>query len=636
MQYASIFACNGSATTGYDNSNACNNNAKQESSGFVNLDGCHENHSDERDDSDSDTRKQIPGGIWTCNGVPLRAEHDRAVEHDLGAVRSASSTDVMLEATAAERLAASRRRGAGARDRRGASSSRWWAWASVPARATSPSAARPLATAGAGAAPTSAPASRRARRRTSSSRTSSSAARQAARGGRRSRPPPDYRRRARYPRSAQPPHAGRARIRSSAIARCRPVESRGRNGAEPTLARVPGRERASSRRSRRSSSRELTTRGRAVGREHDPRHAHDRGAGAARRGALPRRRLDGDAAAGDGTLHGRLSAASALGGGSARSYLVQVERGARRTTSARPQRASSTPPARPAHGQLSRRASVDGSLRRRRRGRGLAGGALPRRSDALTGPDGRREDRVGAGGAVARARHALARPRVLRSHPARARHRRPVRAPLRRASTVSEMPNAKNRVVENALHDGSTYAGDGLQRTGPSTTRSCSKPRSRIEEDPMPRGTRRRRLTDARGRLQVSPRARTEWSSSRRTTRPRASCRPSRPCVARPAQRACWTEPGEVAAAPAARSSGSSSPVRRRRDGARLLAAISHRRTGANRSARSRWIQPSFRRRRRLSSDCAFVAVGRSFGKRRSMYAAAPARDVGCGRGGGR
>jgi hypothetical protein len=70
VQYASIFACNGSATSGYDNSNACNNNAKQESSGFVNLDGCHENHSDERDDSDSDTRKQIPGGIWTCNGVP--------------------------------------------------------------------------------------------------------------------------------------------------------------------------------------------------------------------------------------------------------------------------------------------------------------------------------------------------------------------------------------------------------------------------------------------------------------------------------------------------------------------------------------------------------------------------------------
>src|SRR5215813_3588680 len=47
VQYASIFACNGSATAGYDNSNACNNNAKQESSGFFNLDGCHENHSDE-------------------------------------------------------------------------------------------------------------------------------------------------------------------------------------------------------------------------------------------------------------------------------------------------------------------------------------------------------------------------------------------------------------------------------------------------------------------------------------------------------------------------------------------------------------------------------------------------------------
>src|SRR5262245_30990598 len=70
VQHASQYACNGSATTGYDNSNVCNNNAKQESSGFLNLDSAHENHSDERDDSDSDTRKQIPGGIWTCGGTP--------------------------------------------------------------------------------------------------------------------------------------------------------------------------------------------------------------------------------------------------------------------------------------------------------------------------------------------------------------------------------------------------------------------------------------------------------------------------------------------------------------------------------------------------------------------------------------
>ena len=70
VQHASQYACNGSATAGYDNSNVCNNNAKQESSGFVNLDSAHENHSDERDDSDSDTRKQIPGGIWMCGSVP--------------------------------------------------------------------------------------------------------------------------------------------------------------------------------------------------------------------------------------------------------------------------------------------------------------------------------------------------------------------------------------------------------------------------------------------------------------------------------------------------------------------------------------------------------------------------------------
>ena len=70
VQHASSFACNGSATTGYDNSNVCNNSNKQESSGFINLDSGHENHSDERDDSDSDTRRQVPGGIWLCNGTP--------------------------------------------------------------------------------------------------------------------------------------------------------------------------------------------------------------------------------------------------------------------------------------------------------------------------------------------------------------------------------------------------------------------------------------------------------------------------------------------------------------------------------------------------------------------------------------
>ena len=70
VQYASSFACNGSATASYDNTNVCNNANKQEASGFRNLDAAHENHSDERDDSDSDTRRAIPDGIWTCGGVP--------------------------------------------------------------------------------------------------------------------------------------------------------------------------------------------------------------------------------------------------------------------------------------------------------------------------------------------------------------------------------------------------------------------------------------------------------------------------------------------------------------------------------------------------------------------------------------
>lgn len=70
VQYASIFACDGSAGASYDNSNSCGNGYKQEVSGFRNLDAAHENHSDERDASDTDTRRQIPDGIWTCSGSP--------------------------------------------------------------------------------------------------------------------------------------------------------------------------------------------------------------------------------------------------------------------------------------------------------------------------------------------------------------------------------------------------------------------------------------------------------------------------------------------------------------------------------------------------------------------------------------
>lgn len=70
VQYASIFACNGSASASYDNSNACNNSYKQETSGFRNLDASHENHDDERNDVDRDVRKAIPDGIWMCSGSP--------------------------------------------------------------------------------------------------------------------------------------------------------------------------------------------------------------------------------------------------------------------------------------------------------------------------------------------------------------------------------------------------------------------------------------------------------------------------------------------------------------------------------------------------------------------------------------
>ena len=70
VQHASQYACNGSATTGYNNSNVCDNSNKQESFGFRNLDTAHENHDQERDDSHSHTRQAIPDGIWFCGGSP--------------------------------------------------------------------------------------------------------------------------------------------------------------------------------------------------------------------------------------------------------------------------------------------------------------------------------------------------------------------------------------------------------------------------------------------------------------------------------------------------------------------------------------------------------------------------------------
>jgi hypothetical protein len=70
VQHASQYACGGSATASYNNSNVCGNSFKQESSGFRNLDTSHENHDDERNDADRDVRRAIPDGIWTCGSSP--------------------------------------------------------------------------------------------------------------------------------------------------------------------------------------------------------------------------------------------------------------------------------------------------------------------------------------------------------------------------------------------------------------------------------------------------------------------------------------------------------------------------------------------------------------------------------------
>lgn len=70
VQHASQYACSGSATASYNNDNVCGNNSKQEASNFFNLDTAHEDHDDIRNDTDRDTRRMVPDGIWTCNGSP--------------------------------------------------------------------------------------------------------------------------------------------------------------------------------------------------------------------------------------------------------------------------------------------------------------------------------------------------------------------------------------------------------------------------------------------------------------------------------------------------------------------------------------------------------------------------------------
>lgn len=71
VQYASMFACSGNASTAYNNGNVCNNSSKQESSGFFNIDAGYENHSEIATDANRNERRTVPDTVyWLCNGSP--------------------------------------------------------------------------------------------------------------------------------------------------------------------------------------------------------------------------------------------------------------------------------------------------------------------------------------------------------------------------------------------------------------------------------------------------------------------------------------------------------------------------------------------------------------------------------------
>jgi hypothetical protein len=70
--------------------NVCNNSNKQESSGFLSLDSAHENHSDERDDSDRDTRAPGSRRHLDVRQLPLRAQYAGSELDERRAVRRRS------------------------------------------------------------------------------------------------------------------------------------------------------------------------------------------------------------------------------------------------------------------------------------------------------------------------------------------------------------------------------------------------------------------------------------------------------------------------------------------------------------------------------------------------------------------
>lgn len=62
IQYASSFACSGSATASYSTTNVCS--AKQKPSGFYQGDQSYEDHAEARNHSNQNERRSVYGGLW--------------------------------------------------------------------------------------------------------------------------------------------------------------------------------------------------------------------------------------------------------------------------------------------------------------------------------------------------------------------------------------------------------------------------------------------------------------------------------------------------------------------------------------------------------------------------------------------
>lgn len=105
LEYSTQFACQGDPAQGYDTTDVCGNDSKI-TDGFFNLDGSREDHDNERNNEDINTRNRraVPDGIWLCNNVPCMPG---TLISGLPNLSSAELIDILLDSVESPQAAGS-------------------------------------------------------------------------------------------------------------------------------------------------------------------------------------------------------------------------------------------------------------------------------------------------------------------------------------------------------------------------------------------------------------------------------------------------------------------------------------------------------------------------------------------------